>query len=181
MDEPIDALNSRRDAVLLSDFPVRDAPHQTTSTTKSRYRMRWRTLERWNNFEDGCLNYFHTVVTEADRAALIMNNFGLQRLFASVNSRPARTEEDIKGYLLTFVMEVHNDAARGTNGAPLPSDSHATFIRTSGGAGNAGLNGNTDFAMYADLQRRPCLVGEVKNPWMVTPQLIDEVLNGKST
>jgi hypothetical protein len=104
---------------------------------------------------------------------------GLQTLFAAVNGREARTEEDIKAYLLSFVMEVHNCAARANNGAPLPSDLHASFIRISAGAGNYGLVGVSDFAMYADEQQRICLVGEVKNPWMVTPALIDEVLNGK--
>jgi hypothetical protein len=47
--------------------------------------------------------------------------------------------------------------------APLPSDSHASFVRISAGAGNYGLLGVSDFAMYADAQIRACLVGEVKN------------------
>lgn len=181
MAQPIGGLDSRRDAVLISEFPsVRDTVHHATSTTVNRYRMHWRILQVWDSFDNDCLTYFNTLVIDADRAALVMTANGLQTLFAAVNGEEARTEEDIKGYLLSFAMEVHNCAARGKNGAPLPSDSHASFIRISSGAGNYGLVGGiSDFAMYVNEQNRICLVGEVKNPWMVTPQLIDEVLNGK--
>ena len=171
--------DSRRDAVLISEFPsIRDAPHTSTSVTKSRHRMRWRTLHRWNTFENDVINYFITQFTVGDRQSLIMSAEGLRQLFASVNNRPANTEEQVKAYLLQFVMEVHNIAARGENGAPLPSDFHASIVRVAAGAGNYGLVGIPDFAMYHGEQQRICLLGEAKNPWNVTPQQITEVLNG---
>ena len=171
--------DTRRDAVLVSEFPtVRDAAHPATSTTKSRHRLRWRVLQPWDAFEHHAIDYFATVFTAADRQALIITATGLYQLFAAVNDTEARTEADIKSLLLQFIMEVHNIAARGKNGAPLPSDSHASVIRVEAGAGNYGLVGVSDFGMYNDTQTRVCLVGEAKNPWNVTPQKIEEVLNG---
>ena len=179
MAQPAYLFDTRRDAVLISEFPtVRDAAHTATSTTKSRHRLRWRLLQPWNAFENQVIDYFTTVFNTADREALIITATGLYQLFAAVNDAEARTEADIKSLLLQFIMEVHNIASRGKNGAPFPSDSHASVIRVEAGAGNYGLVGVSDFGMYHDTQARVCLVGEVKIPWNVTPQKIDEVLNG---
>ena len=163
--------DTRRDAVLVSEFPaVRDAAHTATSATKSRHRLRWRVLQLWDAFGNQAIDYFTTVFTAADREALIITAMGLYQLFAAVNDTEARTEADIKSQvLLQFIMEVHNIAARGKNGAPLPSDSHASVIRLEADAGNYGLVGVSDFGMYNDTQTRVCLVGKAKNPWNVTP------------
>jgi hypothetical protein len=179
MAQPAYPFDTQRDAVLVSEFPsIRDATHTATSTTKSRHRLRWRVLQPWNNFENQVIDYFTTAFNAADRAALIITATGLYQLFAAVNDSEARTEGDIKSLLLQFILEVHNIAARGKNGAPLPSDSHASVIRIEAGAGSYGLVGVSDFGMYHDTHERVCLVGEAKNPWNVTPQKIDEVLNG---
>jgi hypothetical protein len=177
MTQPI--FDLQRQTVLISEFPsVHDAVHTSTSTTKSRCCLRWRILQPWNEFENLVADYFTTVFTANDATALIMHSGALWGLFAAVNGAEIYTEDDIRGYSLQFVQEVHNIVARGKNGAPLPSDWHASFVNVSSGSGNYGLIGVPDFAMYHDLQQRVCSVGEAKNPWNVTPEQIDEVLNG---
>jgi hypothetical protein len=174
------AFDTRRDALLVSPLPtVRNPAHTSTSTTRSKYRLRWRTLQLWDAFENQVNDYFTTSFSQADAAATVIHAIGYQTLFDAVNGQEARTEADIKALLLEFVMRVHNIIARWTNGAPLPSDSHASIVKIESGAGSYGLAGVCDFAMYNDDQARICLVAEAKNPWNVTPLKIQEVLNGK--
>lgn len=129
-------------------------------------------------FEDDATTYFRTVVTPADLAALVANLDGMRTLWLAVNLEEVRTEADIKHCIMTYVQKLQNQAANGVNGAPLPSDPHSSFIRIESGAGSYGLMGVSDFAMLNVLEGRTTLVEEIKNPWIVTPQQIDEVIDG---
>jgi hypothetical protein len=61
--------------------------------------------------------------------------------------------------------------------APLRSDLYASIVRIESGAASFGLVGVSDFAMYNGTKHHICLVSEAKNPWNITPQKIDEVLD----
>lgn len=158
--------------------PVRDALHTATSVTTSRYRLRWNRLSQWATFEDDMNNYFTNNVTAADIAALVMNFSGLQQFWNAVNESHIRTEAQIKLPFLTYAKEVHNIVANGMYGAPPPSDVHSSIVEVDSGAGSHGLVGVSDFALRNDLEGRITVVGEVKNPWKVTPEQIDQVIDG---
>ena len=170
--------STRGDVLVTALPPVRDAQHTATSVTKSRLRLRWRHLGEWQSFENDATHYFMNVVTPADLAEMILNRSGMQTLWTAVNDVEVRTEAQIKLCVITYVKEIHNIAARGAQNAPLPSDFHASFVSVDSGVGNYGLVGVSDFAMFNDGEMRISAVGEVKNPWNVTPQDIDEVIDG---
>jgi hypothetical protein len=86
------------------------------------------------------------------------------------------TEEDIKRCFMTFPGAVHGLAANGENGAPLPSDRHSAIFSNAAGAGSHGLVGICDLVFLSQDNAVKALV-EIKNPWMVSAQKIDEVLN----
>lgn len=169
---------SRGDVLVTSLPPVRDSVHTTTSTTKSRFRLRWDGLFEWTTFEADAIRYFTTVVTPPDLAALVANLDGMRTLWEAVTREEVRTEADIKHCIMTYVQTIQNQAANGANGTPLPSDQHSSFIRIEPGAGSYGLIGVSDFAMLNVPDLRTTLVGEIKNPWTVTPQQIDDVIDG---
>ena len=77
------------------------------------------------------------------------------------------------GNILGFVMATLPIAIVGLR---LPSDAHATFYPCGGGAGSWDLAGVPDFVLRY-VNRVTALI-EAKNPWRVTPQPINEVLNG---
>jgi hypothetical protein len=109
---------------------------------------------------------------------MILNRNGMQALWNAVDDVEVRTEAQIKLCIITYVKEIHNIAARGAQRAPLPSDFHASVVSVDAGAGSYGLVGVSDFAMFNDREMRISAVGEVKNPWNVTPQHINEVIDG---
>ena len=93
----------------------------------------------------------------------------------ATNARAAN-EGDIKGILNTFVTEVHSAAANGLNDAPRPTDRHSELHRWEQGVEANRLAGIPDFVMateYGHNPRRVTAVVEVKNPWQITPHLID--------
>jgi hypothetical protein len=172
-------LDSTRGTVLKTSLPpVRPALRTATSTTKSRFRLRWDELAEWHSFEDDAVAYFNNVVPPTDLAALIANYNGVKGLWEAVFGERVRTEADIKRCVLTYVRQIHNIAARGASSAPLPSDDHSTLVPIEPGAGSYNLLGVSDFALFNELEQRVTAVAEVKNPWIVTPQMIDAVIDG---
>jgi hypothetical protein len=174
-----DPFNATRQTVLCTPLPsVRDAAHTATSTTTSRYRLRWSVLREWDSFAIDATNYFQTGVTAEDATALVANDIAVRSLWWAVQDQQVITEPDIKRCIMTYVQAIHNQAAIGARGAPLPSDRHAEFISIDRGAGNYNLVGVADFAMRSLADGQPTLLGEVKNPWLVSPQQINQVIEG---
>jgi hypothetical protein len=157
----------------LPPFQAGDQP--TTSTTTCRYRLRWNQLDLWNNFEDQVLTYWNTVALD-DRAALValLNDLGV-RWYVIANDQRILSEDDIKVSIDLYPNHFHRIAANGQLGAPLPIDDHSTISRCTPGAAQWGLVGVPDFVMHG-LNSVTALM-EVKNPWLVTPQQIDEVID----
>ena len=89
-------------------------------------------------------------------------------------------EGEVRGRIQEFVLPVHSAAANGLNGAPRPTDRHSVLQRWEQGVEANHLAGIPDFVMateYGNPQRRVTVLLEVKNPWQVTPALIDAVIN----
>ena len=167
-----------RESLLLTALPpFRHGPQPSTSVTRCRYRLRWNELHLWNNFGQSVSDYWNTQVSYADRAALVTTLQAIGERWNDIANYPRTlTEDDIKGKIDTYPAYFHRCAANGANGAPLPSDRHSVPYRCSQGAGAFGLSGVADFVM-TDLDRVTVVI-EVKNPWLVTPQQIDQVIDG---
>ena len=119
--------------------------------------------------------YWNTV-SQADRTALVVNQAQVQLMWQSVANDPRiLCEDDVKVSVDSYPKLFHRVAANGALGATLPSDIHSTIDRSALGAAQWGLTGVPDFVMH-HLNRVTVLM-EVKNPWLVTPQRIDEVIN----
>jgi hypothetical protein len=157
----------------LPPFQAGDQP--TTSTTTCRYRLRWNELRLSNNFEDLVVAYWNTVSLE-DRAAYVTSQIIVQdRWQVIANDQRILSEDDIKVSIDLYPSHFHRIAANGQHGAPLPIDDHSSISRCTLGAAQWGLVGVPDFVMHG-LNRVTALM-EVKNPWLVTPQQIDEVID----
>jgi hypothetical protein len=166
-----------RETLLLHPLPpFRTGNRPSASTTTSRYRLRWNRLTVWNDFGNRVSEYWNTV-PQADRNALVAHQMVVQHLWQSIaNNSRILCEEDIKACVELYPNSCHRYAANGDRGAPLPSDVHCVPDRCSQGAAQWGLVGVPDFIMH-HLGRVAALI-EVKNPWLVTPQSIDEVIDG---
>ena len=155
--------------------PFRAGDQPSASTTRSRYRLRWNQLAVWDDFGDRVSEYWNTV-PQADRNALVANQGELQGRWQFIANNPRiLSEDDIKQCMDSYPIACHLYAANGAQGAPLPSDIHCVADRCSLGASQWGLAGVPDFVMHH--LARVTVVMEVKNPWLVTPQSIDEVLD----
>lgn len=157
----------------LPPFRVSDQPSALTTT--SRYRLRWNHLDIWNDFGHRVSTYWNTV-PQADRTASVAAQIQLQDRWQSIaNNSRILSEDDIKACIDLYPISCHRFAANGALGAPMPSDIHSAPDRCTVGAAQWGLAGAPDFVMH-HLDRVTALM-EVKNPWLVPPQRIDEVLN----
>jgi hypothetical protein len=169
--------NLNRESVLgYSLPPFRAGDQPSTSTTTCRYRLRWNQLNLWNDFEHRVLAYWNTV-SQADRTAFVAAQTDLQFRWRAIATNPRiLSEDDIKASVDSYPIYFHRMAANGdVFGAPLPNDIHAAIDRCTLGAAQWGLVGVPDFVMhYAEVRA----LMEVKNPWLVTPQQIDEVIDG---
>jgi hypothetical protein len=178
VDPDVAEVSTARESLLLTPLPpFRQGPQPSTSVTRCRYRLRWNELLHWNNFGQNVSDYWNTQVSYADRAALVTTLQAIRERWRQIADYPRTlTEDDIKAHIDNYPVYFHQCAANGANGAPLPSDRHSVPYRCSQGAGAFGLSGVADFVM-TDLDRVTVVI-EVKNPWLVTPQQIDEVIDG---
>jgi hypothetical protein len=168
---------ARADVLGLALPPFRAGDHPSISTTRTRYRLRWNQLHVWNDFGTTVSNYWNIQVSQMDQAALVSTQNEIQGRWQSIaNNQRILSEDDIKSAIESYPLYHHRSSANGALGAPLPSDEHATADRCTQGAASWGLAGVADFVMHH--LDRVTVVMEVKNPWLVTPQEIDEVLNG---
>src|SRR5579859_2307253 len=182
---PANLFDCTRFTALSRFFPgIVDAPRLSSSLTRSRLRVHPRGIHRWNTFSQGLNDYYTNTFTAADSQAMVCLMGDLVALYNFTHLRPAANEGNVCSLLFQYIVNLHDVVARGYNGAPLPSDRHATLVQ-----GHAGPNvpntaenperGIPDFAMVEGPHDRLCALIEIKNPWNVTPQSIEEVLNGE--
>jgi len=171
-------LDTRRDATLSVALPhLQAAEHTSASTTRGRYRLRWNHLHEWQDFDQLVLAYWNEQVVPDDKQALVANLSTMQSRFAEVSAGIYPTEPHISDAVRDFPATLHGYTANGFGGAPLPSDVHSQFFRCTSGAGSFGLIGHADLVLYSQTGRVTGVV-EVKNPWLVTPQQMDQVVDG---
>lgn len=173
-------LDTRRDAALSVPLPPLQAgEHTSVSTTRTRYRLRWTHLHKWEDFDQRVLAYWNDQVMVDDKQAIVANRASIQTKYSEVASGIYLTEPNISDAVRDFPANLHGYAANGAGGSPLPSDMHSQFFRCAPGAGSFQLIGHPDLVLHSRDLRVTCLV-EVKNPWLVTPQKINDVLDGTS-
>jgi Protein kinase domain len=156
----------------------------TRSTTRSTYRLHWNRLAHWDDFGARVIEYWNNTVTQNDKQAAVLHHgaYSHATQLVTLYSRAA-SEDQVKGYLRDFFVPVHSAAANGLNYAPPPSDRHSILQRWEQGVEANALAGIPDFVMATEdaypLRRVTALL-EVKNPWQVTPELIDQVIQSIS-
>ena len=171
---------SREFILSYSTPPILVANQLTNSTTRSIYRLHWDWIALWDNFGN-CVYHYWNNVPQIDKES----NVFTQIAYRFVTQRVATytgvgNEGDVKNRIQEFVEPVHSAAANGLNGAPRPSDQHSKLQRWEQGVEANTLAGIPDFVMateYGFAPRRITAILEVKNPWQVTPALIDAVIN----
>ena len=176
------AFDMTRNSVLtveLPSIPLAPAAELSRSTTLSRYRLHWDHLFRWNDFDQTVQQYWDTV-PEADKLANVLH---LQAFFLIYQTLPAAhvnsAEGHIRAQIDSLVKVLHNAAANGLGNAPRPTDRHSCMVRWDQGFYANQLAGIPDFVFQTESAPvRPTALVEVKNPWLVTPAGIDQVLDG---
>jgi hypothetical protein len=177
-------LDMTREFVLTYPTPtIQIADRHTVSTTLSAFRLHWNTLEEWRGFADLVTAYWNNNVTPNDKQSLVYNGGeygGRYRRLSSGISRAAN-EGDVSSLHNEFVTPVLGNAANGIDNAPLPSDRHSRLQRWSQGVEARALAGIPDSVMVTDFghpgyPRRITAMVEIKNPWRVTPDLVDQVI-----
>jgi len=154
----------------------------TNSTTQSVYRLHWNTITPWNGFGANVIQYWNAV-SQHDKQANVITQGEYGGHFQSVGFSQAGNEGNIKALIDLFVQSVHSSAANGRNGAPRPSDRHSKLLRWEPGVEANAHAGIPDFVMISEYGHQPHRVTammEAKNPWQVTPALIDQVIRGIS-
>ena len=159
--------------------PIRVGPDPTMTSTRSRYRLRWNELAIWPNFDFQVVNYWNTV-SQNDKTALVAPSVSLYHTWSQIAGLLATSEEHVKGAVSSYPINFHSLAANGGVGlavarSPMPSDLHSVIVECSVRASQFNLAGVPDFVMH--YPNRVTALMEVKNPRLVTPQQIDEVLN----
>jgi hypothetical protein len=163
-------------------------PHLLTrSSTVSPYRVHWNELLPWNDFGETVSRYWNNIVPQHDKAqnVIVMATFISKVQEVSFPSTAASRESRVRKCLEDFIRPVLESAANGAQGAPRPSDRHSllTSWDSEGVEGNR-LAGVPDYVMINEQVvpparlRRITVIFEVKTPWMVTPTLIDDVIEG---
>ena len=161
--------------------PIRVANVLTNSMTRSTYRLHWYWLALWEDFGDLVNQYWNNVVPQADKQRNVFTRAAYRNRvqIVAMDARVAN-EGNIKMWIDKFVVEVHSAAANGLNGATRSIDQHSKLQRWEQGVEANNLAGMPDFVMvteYGNPPRRIAAMLEVKNPWQVTPAIIDAVIN----
>jgi hypothetical protein len=164
--------------------PIRIADSHSNSTTMSTYRLHWNTIASWNNFGMLVQQYWNSV-PQVDKDQMVFTRGYYQIALQLLATRMSvSTEANVKVCLDTFPVVIHNAAANGVNGAPRPVDQHSELKRWEQGADEGNnIAGVPDFVMASEQgnpPRRITVMVEVKNPWQVTPALVDAVINSMS-
>ena len=173
--------NLSRDFILTYPTPIiQVADRVTASTTKSTYRLHWNSIGLWPDFSAQVIAYWNAVPPN-DKQSNVYTQDAYTNRFQAVSSgfSQAANEGNVKDLLHTFVTDVQNAAANGLHGAPRPSDRHSRLQKWEHGVEANAVAGVPDLVMvteHAANPRRITAILEVKNPWQVTPALVDEVI-----
>ena len=164
--------------------PIQVANELTNSTTRSTYRLHWNWLALWDNFGTLVHQYWNNTVLQVDKQANVFSRGAYSDRFSSVSTNfRVGNEGAVKEKIQAFIEPVHTAAANGLNGAPRPTDQHSKLQRWEQGVEANNLAGIPDFVMVTERGIPPfrlTAILEVKNPWQVTPALIDNVINSNS-
>ena len=142
---------------------------------RPRVRSHWTHLRQWHSFDQGIIDYWDKVPL-TDKSALVESHSMLIWL-----SRHGYTMDGSEIYADRLIrdcgiMSLHNAAATGLWDRPPPSDGHSRLTMT-----EWDLAGSPEFAMYSmDGDTRVTAWMMTKSPWEVTPQDIDQIINGIS-
>ena len=161
--------------------PFRIADARTNSTTRSTYRLHWNWLALWDNFGACVHQYWTQVVPQADKQRNVYTQQAHRNAVQGiVNNSRVSNEGNVKVCIDRYVVDVHTAAANGLNGAARPTDQHSILQRWEQGVEGNQVAGVPDYVMateYGNPPRRLTALLEVKNPWKVTPALIDAVID----
>ena len=136
---------------------------------RPRGRNHWIHLRQWNEFGRDVINYWKSV-PQSDKSALVVESRAL-----GIRQDIMRDLED-ESAMHVYPAAFHNSAATGFADSPLPSDGHSHW-----GYLYTGLAGCPRFAMYSrDGQERVTALISLKSSWDLTPQHIDQLINGMS-
>ena len=174
--------NLSREYVLSNPIPpVQIADTCSHSTTKSVYRLHWNGIGLWNNFGNLVNQYWNNVVSQADKQQYVSYRDAYRVALQTVAKDIRVSDKEIvKVCIDTFPVAIHGAAGNGLNGATRPMDQHSKLQRWGTGIEGYTVAGIPDFVMateYMNVPRRITVMVDVKNPWMVTPDLIDAVIN----
>src|SRR5437762_1728311 len=161
--------------------PIQVANELTNSTTRSTYRLHWNWIALWDDFGTLVHQYWNNVVPLVDKQINVFMQVEYTAIVHDVSTfRRVANEGEVKGRIKVFVEPVHSSATNGRNGTLRPSDQHSILQQWEPGVEANNLAGIPDFVMateYGIPARRITAILEVKNPWQVTPILIDNVIN----
>jgi hypothetical protein len=174
---------SRADALNSPTPPIHVVEHHSHSVTTPTYRLRWNEIHLWRDFDDLVREYWANLVPQIDKGELIFSDAALRLLAQSVATQDTVANENIVvACINAYPIIVHSVAANGLNDANRPSDRHSRFRHWAPGiTGPQGeVAGIPDFVMATEATsppRRITVIVEVKNPWIVTPDIVDEVID----
>jgi hypothetical protein len=136
---------------------------------RPRVRNHWSHLRQWHNFDQDGVNYWNQV-SQTDKSALVESQSLLYMTRTTSSHSGAYVDQIIRDYH----MSLHNSAATEVWHCPPPSDGHSRWAIT-----EEVLAGSPEFVMYSmDGNKRVTALVSVKSPWEITPQDIDQVING---
>jgi hypothetical protein len=162
--------------------PIQIADSHSASTTRSTHRLHWNGIALWADFGDLVHQYWNNVVTQDDKQTYVFDTGAYRQIVQGIaTDTRVSNEGNVKVCIDAFPVVIHSAAANGRNGAPRPSDRHSKLERWGTGIEGNGVAGIPDFVMATEIlyfPRRITAMIEVKNPWLVTPALIDNVING---
>jgi hypothetical protein len=183
---PLDLLNYKpvfdvsREALLSAVIPGFSADKPRLPWTvggvfprpRPRIRNHWTHLRQWHSFDQDVIDYWNQVPL-TDKSALVETQAMCTWLRGLCNGWDGNTDQLMRD---SRTMFVHNATATGVRERPPPSDGHSRW-----GMKELDLAGSPEFAMYSmDGDRRVTAWMLTQSPWEVTPQDIDQLINGIS-
>jgi hypothetical protein len=147
----------------------------TNASTLSAYRVGPNVVYRWDDFAGQAIQYLTQVVPQADKLALIAMSGEVNSIYNNVGLEVIENEGDVKAMIDREPMRFHQMLTSTGDGQPLPSDRHSELKRFAYGMRLAGWS---DYFFRSADMTRPTVMMEGKCPWKVTPESIEQVLNG---
>jgi hypothetical protein len=140
---------------------------------RPRIRNHWTHLRQWHSFGQDVVDYW-TQVPLTDKSALVESQDmyrWLRGYYHRSNGSEIYADRLIQDYR---IMYLHNAVATGVWDRSPPSDRHSRWAMT-----ELDMAGSPQLAMYSmDGDNRLTAWMLTKSPWEVTPQDIDQIING---